>query len=80
MQAVIQKLPVYLQRKWRDQASYKRTKDHRVATFEDLVNFVKTAADAANDPVYGKDAMSRSDVSKNKSPPDLNPNLTTVQA
>ena len=54
MLSIVQKLPVYLQNKWRDQASKLRRVQQKIVNYEDLVEFVETAADTANDPVYGK--------------------------
>ena len=59
LQAIVMKLPQYLQRKWRDNASTIRIKNLTLATFSDLVSFVKIAAESANDPIYGKEAMSK---------------------
>ena len=54
MLSVVQKLPSYLQHKWREQAASARTTRGYILTFEDLVKFVQHAADVANDPVYGQ--------------------------
>ena len=54
MLCIVQKLPVYLQHKWRDLASKMRVEKRKIAEFDDLVKFVKSAAEASNDPIYGK--------------------------
>ena len=56
MQSIRQKLPVYLQKKWRDNLSKKKSQDV-TAGFKDLVDFVLYASESANDPVYSKEAM-----------------------
>ena len=64
MQALVQKLPVYLQNKWRDSASRirKQTVNHQSASFKDLVDFIVCAAESANDPIYGKEALGKNQV------------------
>jgi hypothetical protein len=59
MQSIIQKLPFYLQNKWREQASRMRQMNQRTMLYQDLVDFVAAASDTANDPVYGRAAMTR---------------------
>ena len=57
MQAVVQKLPFALQTKWRENVVKTRRKDGKVAGFTELVEFLEYAAESANDPVYGKEAL-----------------------
>ena len=57
MLCVVQKLPFYLQNKWRDHASKARRREQRILIYSDLVEFVSDAADTANDPVYGTTAL-----------------------
>ena len=59
MQSVVQKLPFSLQGKWRENVVKTRRKDGKVAGFRQLVEFVEYAAETANDPVYGKEALSK---------------------
>ena len=56
MVAIVQKLPTYLQNQWRDKANRIR-QEHRLVNFNDLTNFVVTASESANDPVFGKVAL-----------------------
>ena len=65
MLCVTQKLPPYLQNKWREQAS-KARREQRVLLYPDLVKFVVDAADTANDPVYGKSATRHKHEDKTK--------------
>ncbi|CAB4030179.1 Hypothetical predicted protein [Paramuricea clavata] len=58
MQIVVRKLPFALQNRWRDRVVDIRRTREQVATFKDLVNFVDSCAEAANDPIYGKAALS----------------------
>ena len=60
LQAIIQKLPSYLQTKWRDRVNKFRHSDRRMATFSDLVAFIDYTAESANDPVFGKEALNKS--------------------
>jgi hypothetical protein len=60
MQAVILKLPAYLQNKWREKVARFRRED-RAALFADLVNFIQQASEAANDPIYSKTALGDSE-------------------
>ena len=59
MQAIVLKLPANLQTKWRETVVRTRRKDNTIAGFGNLVEFVEYAAEMANDPVYGKDALSK---------------------
>ena len=53
-----QKLPVPLQYRWRDRAQKFRDEGH-LPKLSDLVDFVERAADAANDPFFGRIADNR---------------------
>ena len=63
MLCIVHKLPFYLQNKWRERASKARRREQKVLTYPDLVDFVRDAADTANDPVYGKTTLIRHDTS-----------------
>ena len=57
--SVVEKLPSYLQNKWREKA-------HAIGSlipvrFSDLVHFVDNAAQVANDPVFGRVTAQRAD-------------------
>jgi len=54
MQIIVQKLPTYLQNKWREHVMKLRKYDHRTVNFSDLVTFVDLAAESSNDPIYSK--------------------------
>ena len=72
MQSVVSKLPANLQAKWRDQVLKKKRRKDGVSCFADLAEFVEYASESANDPVFGKEALSKSkeDVKpKEKEPP-----------
>ena len=56
METVIQKLPSYLQAKWRDHVLNIK-KAQRLPKFTDIVEFVERAAEASNDPVFSKEAL-----------------------
>lgn len=60
MQAVVSKLPFHLQTKWRDLVAKIRRDNAKTANFENLADFVQSAADAANDPEFGKEALAKS--------------------
>ena len=51
---VVSKLPVYLQNRWRSQAVDIRRKEGKSPEIEHVAMFVMSAAEEANDPVYGK--------------------------
>ena len=73
MQSVVSKLPANLQAKWRDQVLKKKRREDGVACFSDLAEFVEYASESANDPVFGKEALSKSkeDVKpKEREPPN----------
>jgi len=55
-QTIARKLPPHLQSKWRDRVV--KTKDRgRTAKFEDIAEFIKSAAESANDPIYSRQAL-----------------------
>ena len=56
MQMVITKLPIYLQNKWRNFAAFYYKYDAEL-TFATFAQFVENAADAANHPVYSREAL-----------------------
>ena len=60
LQAILQKVPIYLQNKWRGQATKIRNSKENVV-FSDLVQFLESAAESANDPVFGRIAMANCD-------------------
>jgi len=60
-QLFLQKLPTCLQNKWRDHVMKLRKYEHRTVNFGDLVTFVDLAAESANDPIYSKETLCRSD-------------------
>ena len=49
---IAEKLPVYLQHRWRHQVSKLREKGVRPG-IDDILNFIKPAAREVNDPVFG---------------------------
>ena len=55
---VVQKLPLYLQNKWREHVAKLRLGCQNVQ-FQNLTDFVTSASDIANDPMYGKVALSQ---------------------
>ena len=57
LQAIIQKLPSYIQNKWRDHVNKIRRTEQRTACFADLVCFINSASDSANDPVFSREAL-----------------------
>ena len=56
MQAIAKKLPLHLQARWRDRATKQKEKGER-ASFKELADFVVSAAESANDPVFGVQAL-----------------------
>ncbi|VDI74707.1 Hypothetical predicted protein [Mytilus galloprovincialis] len=56
LKLLIQKLPFYMQEKWRN-VVYETKSRKNIVTFSHLVEFVKKEAKKANDPVYGKDVL-----------------------
>ena len=59
MQTIGKKLPSHLQARWRDRAVKLKEKGE-IASFKDLTDFVVSAAESANDPVFGVQALSNS--------------------
>ena len=59
LQAMVSKLPNYLQNKWCDNVNKLRCNEHRIANFHDLSHFVHRASETANDPVFGKQALTQ---------------------
>ena len=57
LQAIVQKLPLYLHNKWRDNVTKLRKYHGKIADFGDLSEFVTTAAESANDPIYSRKAL-----------------------
>ena len=57
LQAIVSKLPNYLQNKWRDNVNKLRYNEQRLANFQDLSHFVHRESETANDPVFGKQAL-----------------------
>ena len=57
MQTIAKKLPSHLQARWRDRAVKLKEKGE-IASFKDLTDFVVSAAESANDPVFGVQALS----------------------
>ena len=53
MQAVVSELPPNLQNKWRDQAAKRKRTSLAPASFTDIAEFVESASDSANYPVFG---------------------------
>ena len=53
LQLIVTKLPPYLRNKWKDQVS----RYQRRVCFEDLVEFLHQASNAANDPIFGNEAL-----------------------
>ncbi len=71
MQAIVQKLPVYIQNKWRSASTSIRRTQHILPVFNDLVRFTEEESDIANDPVYSKQAISKPEAPKNPPKPLL---------
>ena len=60
LRKLVMKLPYYCQERWRS-VVLQRRQQNGIVLFQDLVNFVKTEAKKANDPLYGKEAMRHED-------------------
>ena len=60
LQSLVSKLPTSLQNKWREKV-LKMRKANQSATFKQLAEYVEAAAEAANDPVFGREAMQKVD-------------------
>ena len=65
LQAIVHKMPVYLQNKWREYAT-KTIQKRGVVLFEDLVQFMRNASETANDPIVSREAMKKSEEQKPK--------------
>ncbi|XP_046560554.1 uncharacterized protein LOC124269575 [Haliotis rubra] len=78
MQAVVLKLPIYLQNKWRDHVTKARLQRDIVIAFEDIVQFIEFASKSANEPVYSKDAMSKNEVHLRRQGKDAKRDKQTV--
>ncbi len=63
--------PVYIQNKWRSASTSIRRTQHRLPVFSDLVRFTEEESDIANDPVFGKQAISKPEAPKNPPKPLL---------
>ena len=55
--SIVNKLPVYLQNKWREHVGQMRQTQQKLIQFQDLMLFIASASDTANDPIYGRNAM-----------------------
>ena len=62
IQAIMQKLPVSLQSKWRVKVLSIREHSQRHVNFSDLVQFFEHAAEASNYPVYSKEDLRVEDI------------------
>ena len=51
---IVEKLPTYLQNRWKQEVRKLGERSNRRPQFGDIVSFVDKAAQEANDPVYGK--------------------------
>ena len=67
LQAIIGKLPAYLQNKWRDRTSKIRLQEQRAPQYDDVVYFVRSAAESANDPAFSKEALHQAERSTSRS-------------
>jgi hypothetical protein len=63
LQAIIQKLPSYLQSKWRERVVRIKKREQRNARFSDIVEFIENAAETSNDPIYSNEALNKLDES-----------------
>ncbi len=66
LQAIVAKLPGYLQNRWREQANYVRSQGNRPIQFLDLTAFIESASASANDPIFGSAALSKYTTSAGK--------------
>ena len=71
MQCIVQKLPVYVQNKWRDHVAKLRTQGCYTVHYSELVKFVDSVVDSANDPIFGKEALKRAERSKTSAKEDF---------
>ena len=60
---MVKKLPLSLQDRWRREASKLRSTRNITPTFANFVEFVKTEAGIAMDPVYSREVLNRQDIS-----------------
>ena len=56
MQTIARKLPPHLRSKWRDRVVKLKEKG-RIADFKDITEFVESATESANGPIYGSQAL-----------------------
>ena len=59
LQAIVQKLPSQLQSRWRDHVSSVCRRTQKSITFIDLVAFIDSASESANDPIFSRQALER---------------------
>ena len=64
LQAIVRKLPFSLQNKWREYVHKLTIREQRFVQFNDLVAFIKDAAETINEPVFSKHALHGGDPSK----------------
>ena len=62
IQTMAKKLPLSLQDRWRREESKLRTTRNTTPTSANFVEFVKTEAGIAMDPVYSREALNRQDI------------------
>ena len=67
MQTIVQRLPSNLQNRWRDLVTKMKKRSDKIASFQDLVEFIESAAESTNDPIYGRDAIHRTEERKRSS-------------
>lgn len=60
MQTIVRKLPYNLQERWRDRVVKMKEKG-KIADFKDIAEFVESAAESANDPIYGRQALNKNE-------------------
>ncbi|XP_067652408.1 uncharacterized protein [Haliotis asinina] len=60
LQAIVLKLPQHLQSKWRDLVTSLTMNGECFNGFKDLVDFIEFAAKSANEPTFGKQALTAS--------------------
>lgn len=65
MQSIVIRLPVFLQNKWRDHVCrVRQSNESQNVNFEDLVSFVTRQAESMNDPIYSREALGQTGVTK----------------
>ncbi len=74
LQIVVTKLPEYLKKAWQNQAE-SMSKRQEDVTFSTLVDFIQHAANAANNPIFGTEALAKVDQQMH-SPPSNKPKTT----